>query len=98
MSSRPRIENLPRLSSRRVDSPIFSDSLNGQVDLVEVVVLSQFFEQGLGGLVSAKIDFPRIDTLARSWPASQISTVSSDRHVWSTIVNVNGATYITPII
>lgn len=92
MSSRTEVENLPRLSRRQVDSPSFSDSLNGQVDLVEDVVLSQFFEQGLGGLVPAKMDIPRIDTLAICWPASQMSTVSSDRHVWSMIVNVTGAT------
>lgn len=92
MSSRTEVENLPRSSRRQVDSPDFSDSLNGLVDLVENIVLSQFFEQGLGGLVFAKMDIPRIDTLARRWPASQISTVSSDRHVWSTIENATGAT------
>lgn len=66
MSSRPKVENLPRLSRRRVDSPIFSDSLNGQVDLVENIVLSQFFEQGLGSgaWFPPRWVSPRIDTLA----------------------------------
>lgn len=55
MSSRRDGESLPRLSRRQVDSPSFSDTLNGQVNAVENSVLSQFFEQGgfrQGGLPS----------------------------------------------